>query len=451
MKEIFPGAKSIRAVLGTQRRREDVEYRLLTYCAQAAVPEGLLLYNAMTNAFVLLNPEEAAQMGRNEELIRNWFLVPSDQDDQRLADQLKATLQMMQPAKKRITFYTIFTTTDCNARCFYCFEKGRSRIPMGEETARQVVAYIRQNCGGHRVQLNWFGGEPLYNSKAIDLICQGLGEGGIQYTSRMTSNGYLFDEELLTRAVELWHLKRVQITLDGTEEVYNRSKAFIYREGSPYRRVVDNIEGLLDREIRVAIRLNFDLYNAENLFQLVEELTPRFRGRKGLTIYSHVLFEESIGNGKGRSEDQRSLVYEKQRALQAYLVEQGFAHYSLRREPRLNHCIADHDGAVTILPGGELGRCEHFSESEFIGHISSSQRDQEMIASWKEQCPPMEECAFCVSYPLCIRLKKCDEDGRQCFPETRDLKAWELEQAMRSEYQRFLSGQERTEPQEGGC
>lgn len=71
------------------------------------------------------------------------------------------------------------------------------------------------------MRLAWFGGEPLYNAQVIDLICNDLVERGIGYESSMISNGFLFDEKLIKRAAELWRLRQIQITLDGTEGVYN--------------------------------------------------------------------------------------------------------------------------------------------------------------------------------------------------------------------------------------
>ena len=62
---------------------------------------------------------------------------------------LRAQSKDMDP----IIGYTIFTTTDCNARCFYCFELGRSRIPMSEETAHKTARYIRDHCGGEKVKI----------------------------------------------------------------------------------------------------------------------------------------------------------------------------------------------------------------------------------------------------------------------------------------------------------
>ena len=137
----------------------------------------------------------------------------------RRSDHVRFILRTMQKEPEHITTYTIFTTTDCNARCFYCYEMGRSRIPMSDETAYKAATYIAAHCGGEKVHLHWFGGEPLFNKQVIDIICTDLTEKGIIYDSMMISNGYLFDKDTVEQAVSHWKLKSVQITLDGTEEI----------------------------------------------------------------------------------------------------------------------------------------------------------------------------------------------------------------------------------------
>ena len=267
--------------------------RLMKYVTQLPTEDGLLLHNLLTRELVHLTPEEAEHMLDSAQLQERWFVVPQDTNERELADLVRWVLEVRQPKKEHLTSYTIFPTTDCNARCFYCYEMGRSRIPMSMETAEKVVRYIKRHCGGEKVKLLWFGGEPLFNRDVIDTICNGLRREGVEFHSTMISNGYLFDEESVRKAVENWNLKRVQISLDGTEAVYNRSKAYIYREGSPYQVVLSNMERLLDATIRISVRLNADLYNVDNLMELVEELSRRFRGREGLSVYAHVLFEKN--------------------------------------------------------------------------------------------------------------------------------------------------------------
>ena len=56
----------------------------------------------------------------------------------------------------------------------------------------------------------------------------------------------------------------------------------------------------------------------------------------------------------------------------------------VEKKPKMNYCMADSGNAVTILPGGEIGLCEHFSETEFIGHIDREGFDEAVAKLLKD-------------------------------------------------------------------
>ena len=374
-------------------------------------------------------------------LRQRWFVVPEQLQEKECMEFLRLLLKAKQQGQNEIVGYTIFTTTDCNARCFYCFELGRSRIPMSKETALKVVQYIKTHCGGQKVRLSWFGGEPLYNMEVIDIICDGLRQEGIEYTSTMISNGYLFDDTAVKKAVESWNLERVQITLDGTEAVYNKAKAYIYKEGNPYQIVLDNIGRLLDAAITVRIRLNMDLYNAENLLSLVDDLAQRFSGRSGFYVYAYHLYDINKPMAELYDDQGWTKRNEAMQKLNEKILDYNIANQpELRKTIRLNHCMADHGNAITITPTGNIGLCDQCLEDEFIGHIDTEGFDSKRVTSWKETSPEIPECKDCFYYPDCIRLKKCSTDGI-CFPLLREDKLCRLQNIMRYEYNQWKNKQ----------
>jgi radical SAM protein with 4Fe4S-binding SPASM domain len=310
---------------------------------------------------------------------------------------------------------------------------------MSYETALKVVDYIKAHCGGKKVSISWFGGEPLFNMEAIETICDGLRQNGIEFKSTMVSNGYLFDAQTVQKAVEQWNLYRVQITLDGTERVYNKTKAFIYREGSPYQVVLNNMERLLDAEVSINVRLNMDLYNASDLLQLMDELAKRFSGRKGLTVYAHHLFQGNLPMAEQHTEEEWQARDEAMKRLEEKIRQNGFgSKRGISKNIRLNNCMADSGKSVTILPDGNIGLCEHYSESEFIGHIDREGFDAGMVASWKERVPEIPECAECFYYPDCTMLKKC-ANASVCFEQYRQERYRKLYQAMACEFEKWKS------------
>ena len=428
-------------LLKDQRLQEGVSYRLMHFVVQQPVEERLLLYNVMTRAVALLSREEAQKMASDPasvpELVAKWFVVPMDHDDRKLAQEVRAVGKMLEKRPKGITGYTILTTTDCNARCFYCYEKGRSRIPMTEETAEKVAAFIVQNCHGEKVKLRWFGGEPLYNKGVISIICGRLRDAGIEFRSSMVSNGYLFDDEVVAEAVSQWNIKKVQITLDGTEEVYNRSKSFIYTDGSPYRRVLGNIHRLLDAGIRVTIRLNIDRHNTDDLMILAEKLIAEFAGEKLLGVYSHSLFETGSEEAAvSHTDSQRKELFDARMQLQEKLREGKIAlEGSLPDKVKMNRCMADNDASVLILPDGHLGKCEHFTEDHWFGHLDSRNWDETILADFKHIREEIDACADCFCYPDCYRLAMCEE-AVHCYPEEREEKLLETRRILLHFYQK---------------
>ncbi len=433
MKIISNANETVLEILKTFRK-ESSDNRMMKYCAHMPVEEGVLLFNLLTRELLLLTEEEYNHATELDYLKKQWFVVPQNANEKEYTDFVKLVMKSRQKKNKEITFYTVFPTTDCNARCFYCFEHGCSHRNMSVETAQKVVQYIKAHCGGKKVRFLWFGGEPLYHQEAIDTICNGLRAEGVEFTSNMLSNGYLFDDVAVKKAVECWNLKRVQLSFDGTEEVYNKIKAYIYREGNPYQIVLKNIDRLLAASVSVVVRLNMDLYNIEDLLSLVDELAERFSEREKLCIYARHLFRADLPNAELHSVEGWEARDEAMRALEERIASHGLSSkLRISREFKMNSCIADNDSAVTILPDGHIGACEHFTENEFVGHIDREGFDAEMVASWKEAIPESPECADCFYYPSCILLKKCTNQS-VCYPRYRQDRLKRTQRQMTGEY-----------------
>ena len=433
MKVISKANNSILTIL-SGFRQYGVCNRWSQFCIKTTVAEGVLIFNMLTRELILLDQKEYAQYTELEYLHKHWFLISENVKEKDLADYLRFVLANRQTNDPEITSYTIFTTTDCNARCFYCFELGGSHVTMSPETAEKVVRYIKIHSGDKKVNIGWFGGEPLLNTKAIDTIAQGLQREGIKFSSHMISNGYLFDADTIYKAVSSWKLNKVQITLDGTESIYNRIKAYTYQNTNPFEIVMNNISCLLDANIRVSIRLNIGLHNAEDLLLLANELSYRFRGMTGISVYTHYLFRRNISDAQLYSDEKwESLEIAMQQLNDALEIYGLLPHKGIPKNIKFNHCMADSGSAITILPDGHVGLCEHYTDSEFVGHIDQGYIDATMAESWKEKMPEIPECAGCFYYLDCIRLKKC-HNTRECHEVFRRQRLTSVRKAMQYEY-----------------
>lgn len=448
MRQIAPQIVLVQKILGQQRMDEDALYRLTTHCMQIDQPEGVLLYHTLTGELLLLSHEEEAALKELPgpvspaltELAAHWFLRPVRTDDMALVDQTREIATRLVKRETAITKFTILTTTDCNARCYYCFEAGIKRVAMSEQTAQDTASYIAKHCGGKSVHLNWFGGEPLANVRAIDVITDCLRQQGMKFRSTMTTNGYLFNEVLVQRARDVWSLKEVQITLDGTEEVYNRHKAYVNPQGSPYRRVLRNIGLLLDAGITVNARLLMGSENEQSLYALADELAAMFGGKPGFGVYPAVLFENAGINPVSYTEETRSAYAEKLLALQNYIESKGIERQVLlKHELLINACLADGGRFTFVTPEGRLGLCAGDTDGSIWGSIYSDAVDEEILRQWRERKPMDEACKTCVSYPQCILLKKCPAWPECCSPILRANRAFRLRQAILGAYEKWKS------------
>lgn len=440
MECIIDACKDILGILG-KAKHSDADLRLMKYCVPLQTENGVLMFNLLTRELLLLTAEEYNTALSSEYLHEHWFTIPDDQNEMELVELVRWVRINLRKEPKHITNYTILTTTDCNARCFYCYQHGCARVNMSQDAADKVVAYIKNHCGENKVTVSWFGGEPLMNIPVIDRICEGLRANGIDFESHMTSNAYLFSDEISVKAVNSWNLKRIQITLDGTEEVYNSIKAYVYSEGSSYQIVMDNIRRLIETGVFVVVRMNMELNNMDNLMELAKELAVRFEGQKNLRAYPRILFDiETTWRERHTNEEWTELFAALQR-LEEFLYIHGMADDGLRRLRRdlpLTHCMADSGTSVVIVPDGNIGLCEHYTDSEFFGHIASPERDKAMIDSWRELCDPIPECRDCFYFPECVELKKCN--GRlECFEHTRRSVRHRTEQSMLNEYRIWCS------------
>ncbi|MBO4664380.1 MAG: 4Fe-4S cluster-binding domain-containing protein [Bacteroidaceae bacterium] len=426
----------------------DCVSRKSSFCYELKVEDGFILFNTLTKECLLIEKSEYYGESIKDVLFEKWFYVPSDFDELQFVDDLRNIFLCTLHQTPGIKGYTILPTTDCNARCFYCFEANSKKKSMSDDVANRVVEYIdKTHRRDSKVSISWFGGEPLYNVKAINIICSGLKSKNINFRSSMVSNGYLFDTEIIGEAKELWNLNRVQITLDGTEKTYNKVKAYIYDGVNAFERVLCNIDNLLSSEIDVSIRLNIDAYNMKDMCCLVEGLATRYKGRKGLSVYSHPLFEE-VGKCGGfvRTHERRKEICESQKLLDEKIVSLGLnnSSYVINKSFMNHYCMADSYDEIVVLPDGHLTKCESCLDGNYVGHIDDATLNEDMLAKYSKHCDKLEECKICPLYPECIRLEVC-HDAKKCHKEFRDKKIADIEAYIRNEYKSYLERQKKDE------
>lgn len=437
---IIPPDKRVRQLLGEGREGQG-PLGWTSFLLRQPTEEGLLLYNTMTLQLIhvpqTLVPALEAPAGELRDwLRRKWFLVPADLDEHAAALELREILRAMKPPAEGIERYTVLTTTACNARCFYCFEKDWEPRTMSPETADKAADYMLAHSRGIPFRIDWFGGEPLVNLRAIDRICRRLSDAGAAYRSHIVTNGYLFDPDVIARAASLWRLQKAEITLDGVGERYDRIKDYKTGGAGAFERVVANVRALTAAGVRVIIRMNFDSHNMDEIGRLTDWLIGEFRGNPLLRAYPSPLNEDPDDPTAWRTDEERERLNAVELEMRDRLLRAGLRQdLYLPREMETNMCMADSGCMITILPEGQIGLCEAWDRSGFIGSLDSPELDEAGLEAVRAPRPEIPACADCPLYPGCIRLKLCP--NRLCHPQRRWMLEDRRKRSMMLEWNNF--------------
>lgn len=397
MKILLEENKIAAFALGKQVYHKDLEYRLMKYCVRREFESETVLFNMMTKEMVALTSTHVDEKERSY-LIERWFYVPVDYQEERKILKLREIMRSLEQQKKGMTHYTILPTTECNARCYYCYEKGKVQTRMSDEVAASVADYIRQTCAG-KFSICWFGGEPLLNANAIDIIVNRISD--LNFQSQMISNGYLMDENNLAKAILSWRLDEIQITLDGTERTYNRIKNYVYEESpNPFRQVIHHIHMLLDAKVNVIVRMNLGQQNYQDLQDLICFLSSEFGTNSYLSIYANVLYQHLSDEH----------LHQQYIQLTNLLKELYFMKPHILKDLTIKHCQcqADSPHSMLITPDGNLSRCEHMYDVDICGNVRDGITNSDVISQWNKYIPYQPKCYECILFPNCIRLKRCE-------------------------------------------
>lgn len=431
--------KTIREILGVQTYYGNVKYVPIPYKISTTIDSIVIIENLITRTVIGMSTAEYDNPDTMMEyLVNEWFYIPENVAPASLWYTVwNACNSKLRPNRKiGIDSYTIFTTIACNANCPYCYEKDRKITHMTNDVADRLVDFMIENRGGKDVSCHWFGGEPLMNGEVIDRICLRLQNKGVPYASRMISNGVLFNKYTDTQIVDLWKLKHVQITLDGTRENYNRIKNYTGVEHA-FDILISNIHRLLNLGVSITIRLNLSLDNGSDLFDLIDYLADTFKHR--LSLYIHPLFGDTVNplTAKESIELHNNYILLDRRARKRKLK----GNLSLDRISTV-HCMADSGHSVCVTPDGKLTPCEHHSEDEVIGNIWDGITNKDVVDEWKEYVQKPERCFNCWRFPKCNHLRKCPASDECCDAM---MKYWIYSEtdALESLYERYLNNMEK--------
>lgn len=304
---------------------------------------------------------------------------------------------------------TIVTSLGCNFECPYCFEAKHPSL-LQKDVSDAILGYVAARADNLKsISVSWFGGEPLLGLKSLghlsDLFVRLCDSKEIQYTARITTNGYLLDDRACAELLRC-RVSHVQVTLDGPKDLHDKMRPLVSGRGT-FDRIIANLHRAAE-QFTVDVRINVDSESFLRTEELLAYLQAEgFAGR--LNVYLAQLVDVSdFASAPSASYGVRCFnngeFAEAERQFQDMADRHGFGRARLPR-PLGAPCTAVRANDLVVGSRGELYKCYESigNPSEVIGHISDYKEPGSRAAKWLQYDPFSDpECTECIALPVCM-------------------------------------------------
>lgn len=310
-----------------------------------------------------------------------------------LAGKYNTSLSINKPLAFNLT-----TTTRCNAKCPYCYEKGVRMVDFPKNKVALLLDFMESKLTDRKSRflvINWFGGETLANTSFISDITEGLKARNIDFTSSIITNGSLINEYMVKNQFVDWKVKDIQITIDGLKETYEKTKRYPRSLNFTFESLMEVISLFADSEIEVHLRLNVSRSNCQEILKLAEYLQSRFSSLKNITYYPAFI----TGIHDDLTPDEKINFVKKLLTV----IKNPFKVNMFSRidsVPQSHPCMVNDPGSYTVDVNGNIYACEHRvgRPEHAIGSLENFDEDANKKRA-KFEIP--EYCHKCVYLPKC--------------------------------------------------
>lgn len=387
------------------------------------------LFNTVNNFFCEIDTETYHNLKDNNQaafnrdeikfLRQKKVLLTADEFHNILLDQkLKYQVSSYQ---QDVLGLVLVPTTACNFACPYCFEQSKPNVTMSYRTAKQLIKFINTHPNAKSINLTWYGGEPLLAIDRIKRLLHAF-ETEIKIPiekHHMVTNGYLLTPEV-AEFMGKHGLQSVQITLDGPEEMHNRTRCLKGNGNDTFERILKNIDSLLKHQpqIKVSVRVNVDKANADAFFPLYKDLAERWSD-KNIYIYPGFIRQDTPD---GQNLCSRCITVDDGPEFFSMLSNQG-ANLKYHTKMMDKGCMANQINSYIVGPRGEIYKCwnDVSNPKRIVGYIHRKQlSNSNLLYKYMTETSPFDDpaCQQCDVMTICsggcawYRMRNKFENGR---------------------------------------
>lgn len=351
---------------------------------------GRVLYNTLNNNKVRI-PREHINSELEDLLIKKGFYVVTNEES-------NGQVEKRFNAKSCSYNITLIMTLDCNMNCTYCFENKSSKLTMDNETIDLIINRIENKIiyeNKNKINVTFTGGEPLLAISQIKYFLNTykqriMNKYQIASAFSIITNGTLLSDSIF-ELFKGYHLRAIQITLDGVSKVHNELRPMIDGMDS-YKQIINNINRY-SREVQFVIRCNYEVGKENKLYQFIDEIAHeindismiKLKFRRIMNVHNTKCdYKYMINN------DILSVVkYSKEKKIDVLLS--SFC----------DNCRIYSGNSEYITPNGNIFRCYMFVDFEeyAIGNIREGIDGKSK--DFFDQLKVYKECLGCKMISLC--------------------------------------------------
>lgn len=305
---------------------------------------------------------------------------------------------------------------NCNLACSYCYQKEHryknSGNIMSEELIDRIFGKLYDKLIPgmkiNKTRIMFYGGEPFLpsNRKPIDRALWWAEKHGMQVSAITNATQADLMKDIF--GTEPGFVNWCQVSIDGARVLHNKSR--ISAAGEPtFDRILANVKMMLERGVKVSLRLNLDRKKLESMEELMGELKESgVLGHKNLSIYASPL-HDNIAKVDATDFMDLSELSEKllEKGIDLEHPISGRANemsllFRLKKGLGLNRtdfCMQSAQRTIVVDPFGDLYSC--FEEAGYkdyrVGKITREDVDFFSIKNFysERHIANLEECGKC--------------------------------------------------------
>jgi len=298
---------------------------------------------------------------------------------------------------------TIAPTSSCNFKCFYCYEAGIVHKTMSKKTIENLTNFIEEKCKTTQNKLNitWYGGEPLLAVKQISKILENLKKKEITILNHsIITNGLFLNNENIA-FLKANNINTIQVTLDGVNPETHNERRKNKDGSSSWEQILSNIDNIINDESNafVSIRCNVAKDNQAEFQTLKEYLEKRWINSQKFAVYPGILrnYLDDVSNCQFFNDIESS----------NFIISQGVKNNNLDYfSYRVGGCCATQYNAYLIGPDGELYKCwnELGRPDRVIGNINDKKEmNKDLLLNYLSGLTMFDDecCKNCCLFFVC--------------------------------------------------